>query len=282
MVWFSGSRTMARWIPCLPVAALLACAGCSMQSEPSMSEEQQAAEGRILYEVNGCATCHGNDGRGDGPVAKTLHSSPRDFRDPAAFVKGYNVEQIAHTLETGLVEGTQSMPSYTHLSQNERQMLAAFVMSLRTESGGSSTNEAQVPELVVKNAWARIPLAPQNNSAVYMVLENPSTTARSVVSVTTVDADKAELHEMRMEGNMMTMMPVKEVVVPAKGSVELKSGGIHIMVFQVRKPVKAGDQLNLVLKLNDGASEPVVATVRSADASPAAPAADHSMHGMMP
>jgi copper(I)-binding protein len=145
---------------------------------------------------------------------------------------------------------------------------------------GALAAQAQAPELIVKNAWARMPLAPQNNSAVYMMLENPSTTTRSVVSVATADADKAELHEMRTEGSMMTMTPAKEVRVPAKGSVEFKPGGFHIMLFRVKKPVKAGDHLNLVLKLSDGASVPVVATVRPADDGPATPAAGHSMPGM--
>jgi high-affinity iron transporter len=106
-----------------------------------MSQEQQVAEGRALYEANGCATCHGAEGRGDGPVTRTLHSSPRDFRDTAAFVNGYDVEQIARTLEAGLVQGNQSMPAYGHLSETDRKLLAIFVMSLRTDSKRSSNDE---------------------------------------------------------------------------------------------------------------------------------------------
>ena len=131
---------------------------------------------------------------------------------------------------------------------------------------GASVANAQVPELTVKNAWARTPLAPQNNTAVYMVLENPSAMPRSVVSVTTQDAERAELHEVRMEGGMMTMMPTKEIAVPAKGNVELKPGGFHVMLFALKKPVKPGDQVNIVLTLNDGATVPVAATVRAPDA----------------
>lgn len=129
---------------------------------------------------------------------------------------------------------------------------------------------AQTPELTVKDAWARPPLAPQNNTAIYMILENPSATPRSVVSVSTDDADKAELHEMSTEGNMMRMAPVKEVAVPAKGSVEFKPGGFHIMLFGLKKTVKPGDRVNLVLTLNDGKSVPVMATVRALDANPSA------------
>jgi copper(I)-binding protein len=65
---------------------------------------------------------------------------------------------------------------------------------------------------------------------------------------------------------MMTMMPTKAIAVPAKGSVELRPGGLHVMLFGLKKPLQPGDQVNVVLKLSDGASVPVVATVRPADA----------------
>jgi len=131
---------------------------------------------------------------------------------------------------------------------------------------GASAALAQAPELTVKDAWARMPLAPQNNSAVYVTLENSGATARSVVSVSTADAERAELHETRMEGGMMRMAPTKEVSVPARGSAELKPGGYHVMLFGVKKAVKAGDHLDVALKLNDGATVAVSATVRAADA----------------
>ena len=162
------------------------------------------------------------------------------------------------------------------LSRPRVQLLALILLI------GASVANAQAPELTVKNAWARTPLAPQNNTAVYMVLENASAMSRSVVSVTTQDAEKTELHEVRMEGGMMTMMPTKEIAVPAKGSVELKPGGFHVMLFALKKPLKAGDQVTVVLTLNDGATVPVAATVRAADANPsAAPSGGgRSMPGM--
>jgi mono/diheme cytochrome c family protein len=139
------SKDLAMWRPgrVLLVVALVGCSGCSWIGGPAVSAEQQIAEGRALYEANGCATCHGAEGRGDGPVTRTLHSSPRDFRDPAAFVNGYNAEQIARTLQTGLVEGDQTMPSYAHLSENDRKLLAVFVRSLRADSKRSSNDEPQ-------------------------------------------------------------------------------------------------------------------------------------------
>ncbi len=101
-------------------------------------------EGRTLYAENGCASCHGSTGRGDGPVASTLDPRPRDFHDLAAFKRGFEVGAIANTLATGILvdapEGTglggaplhhkQGMPKFDHLSESERQSLALYVMSL--------------------------------------------------------------------------------------------------------------------------------------------------------
>ncbi len=98
----------------------------------------------MLYAENGCASCHGASGRGDGPVGQTLDPRPRDFQDVAAFKRGFDVEAIAHTLATGILvpaapatgatgapsHHQQGMPKFDHLSEVERQSLALFVISL--------------------------------------------------------------------------------------------------------------------------------------------------------
>jgi len=141
-----------------------------------------------------------------------------------------------------------------------RLCLAIFVVFLFVA-------HAQAPELVVKDAWTRPPLPPQNNIAVFMTISNAGPTARSVVSVSTPDARKAELHEVHMEGKMMKMTPIKTLQVPANGSVELKPGSFHIMCFGIKKSLKSGDAVSMVLTLDDGNKIPVAVTVRPAQES---------------
>ncbi len=128
---------------------------------------------------------------------------------------------------------------------------------------GAAMAQAQAPRLIVKNAWARPTLPPVNNTAAYMVLENPTSKPISVVSVSTPAAANAEIHEMSMEGNMMKMAPVKSITVPPHGRFELKPGGFHIMCTALKKPLRAGDHLNLVLKLDDGSTVSVTVPVRA-------------------
>ncbi len=97
------------------------------------------ALGEELYATNGCATCHGVDGHGDGPVGQTLTPRPRDFRDGASFKAGGDESAIALTVAQGFNEGGAQMPAFNHLSEQERRSLALFVMSLRDQIADRTT-----------------------------------------------------------------------------------------------------------------------------------------------
>ena len=111
----------------LMVAAVGLAACNSGAAQPAVPEET----GAQMYATNGCGTCHGQSGKGDGPIAKTLHPPPRDFRDAAAFKNGRDVASIAQTIATGLTRDGGQMQSYKFLSQHDRERLAEFVISLR-------------------------------------------------------------------------------------------------------------------------------------------------------
>lgn len=109
-------------------ALVALAAGCAGEHH----EAQDAVEqGQALFIRNGCAVCHGPEGRGDGQVAATLRPPPRDFRDPAAYKNGHSKAAIARTIQKGL-PGT-AMPGYRHLSAQEREQIAAYICSLLEE-----------------------------------------------------------------------------------------------------------------------------------------------------
>lgn len=106
------------------VVPLAACGSGGSVPEPAL-------DGRLLYATNGCGACHGQEGKGDGPIAKTLTPPPRDFRDGAAFKNGVEPAAIARTIAEGLTRDGGQMQSYAHLTESERLRLAEYVISLR-------------------------------------------------------------------------------------------------------------------------------------------------------
>ena len=86
-------------------------------------------KGQKLYINNTCATCHGNDGKGDGPAGAALNPKPRNFRDVTAYKQGSKVEDIVETIKTG-VPGT-NMASFKHIAEGDRLLIAKYVIYLQ-------------------------------------------------------------------------------------------------------------------------------------------------------
>jgi copper(I)-binding protein len=88
-----------------------------------------------------------------------------------------------------------------------------------------------------------------------------------------------EIHEMKMDGGMMTMRAVDRIVLPAGKAVELKPGGYHVMLMDLAKPLKEGDSVPLKLTFEDKAGKKVTqdvnVPVRALTAGSAAPAVKH-------
>jgi len=115
----------------LGVALVVSVCAAACARQAADSTAQDIERGKSLYAANGCGTCHGLIGRGDGPIAKTLSPPPRDFRDARAFKNGTDPASVANTIATGLTRDGGQMQSYFHLSDRERHLLARFVISLR-------------------------------------------------------------------------------------------------------------------------------------------------------
>jgi mono/diheme cytochrome c family protein len=119
-------RKAALWTAMSLIAVMGSAHACQSTTEVSSIEE-----GRTLYETNGCVSCHGPLGHGDGTVGKTLTPAPRDFRDAGSFRNGTDVGAIARTLAVGLSVNGGRMPQFGHLTEVERRSIALFVISLK-------------------------------------------------------------------------------------------------------------------------------------------------------
>jgi len=122
-------------------SARVACiVACLVVGQAACAQRPTIEEGRALFKANGCASCHGAEGHGDGLVGQSLGHRPRDLRDVTAFQGGTSENAIAETLAYGLGPGAE-MPRFAHLTDAERRSIALFVISLRGDQhAGLATN----------------------------------------------------------------------------------------------------------------------------------------------
>lgn len=100
----------------------------------------------------------------------------------------------------------------------------------------------------VDSAWVRPTVKGQQGSGGYMKL-----TAREnmrLVGVSSPLAGVAEVHEMKMDGEVMRMRPAKAIDLPAGKTVEL-TGALHLMLMDLKHPLVAGSTVPLTLVLQD-------------------------------
>lgn len=105
----------------------------------------------------------------------------------------------------------------------------------------------------VEDAWVRGTVATQKATGAFMRL-TPSANARLVEARSPV-AGVVEIHEMAMENDVMRMRQVPGVDLAAGRTLELKPGGYHVMLMDLKQPLKAGEQVPITLVFEDSAQK---------------------------
>jgi periplasmic copper chaperone A len=119
----------------------------------------------------------------------------------------------------------------------------------------SLLNAAALAQTTVKDAWVRGTVPQQKASGAFMQIT--SAQGGKVLSASSPVASVVEIHEMAMEGTTMRMRAVPSLELPAGTAVELKPGGYHVMLMDLKQQLKAGDMvpLSLVIEGKDGKRE---------------------------
>ena len=117
-------------------------------------------------------------------------------------------------------------------------------------------------DVEIDGAYARASIPNVPNSAAFFVIKNNSDKDIAITSANSDIAEKNELHTHIKENKMMKMMKIEKLVVPAKSSLELKSGGDHVMLMGLKKELKASDEINLELSFSDGDKKSIKVPVK--------------------
>jgi copper(I)-binding protein len=105
--------------------------------------------------------------------------------------------------------------------------------------------------LEVVQPWSR-PAVAGSTGAGFMTLANRGTTPMVLTGAESPLAARVEIHRSSMAGDVMRMMRVTEVPIPAGGQVAFAPGGYHLMLVGLKRPLKAGDGVPLILAFGGG------------------------------
>jgi len=127
--------------------------------------------------------------------------------------------------------------------------MRALLATLLLAAPAAVLAQAAVP-VTVQGAWARTIVPGQQSSGAYMTL-----TAREPLTLLGADtpaADIVEIHQMKMEGDIMKMRAAESLPLQAGQPVQLAPGGFHFMLMDLKDPFRAGTQIPITLRFRDG------------------------------
>jgi copper(I)-binding protein len=109
--------------------------------------------------------------------------------------------------------------------------------------------EVKAGDLVITQAWSRATPGGAKIGGGYLTIENKGTVADRLIGGSADVADKVQVHEMAMNNGVMTMRPLDQglTIEPGK-TVKLAPGGYHLMLMDLKSPLKQGDKLPVTLE----------------------------------
>jgi len=169
---------------------------------------------------------------------------------------GYTMD---HSAELHLL-GRDGRPAARLPHEVEPRALAKALQQVVAARGAS--------RVTAVDPYVRLPPPGSVNTAAFMRLYNPTTERRAVVAVTSAAARTTELHAHLEDGGVMRMRRIERIDLPPASAVALAPGGLHVMLFELIRPLRAGEPVTIELQLDNGEVLRLDAPVRGAARSP--------------
>jgi len=115
-------------------------------------------------------------------------------------------------------------------------------------------HDYQLKSLSIDHPFARATPPGAKSGGAFFVVANAGATSDTLISVASPAASSAEIHQMAMDGGVMKMRSVPALDIPSGGKLELKPGGYHVMLLDLKQPLKAGDKVPLTLTFQNAGS----------------------------
>jgi hypothetical protein len=131
-------------------------------------------------------------------------------------------------------------------------LFALLVTGLTAPLHAAAGAAAGAGPIAIENAWSRATAPGQAVGVGYMTLVNSGATPDTLLEVSTPMAATVQMHETTMNGGVMRMRELTEGIdLPAKSRVELKPGGVHLMLMQLQAPLEPGTSFPVTLRFRN-------------------------------
>ena len=135
------------------------------------------------------------------------------------------------------------------LASLTRAALSAFLLASLLAAPPSRADEVKAGDLVISQAWSRATPGGAKVGGGFLTIENKGTAPDRLIGGTSDVASKVEVHEMSMNNGVMTMRPLeKGLTIDPGRTVKLAPGGYHLMLMNLKNPLKQGDKLAIALE----------------------------------
>ena len=133
-------------------------------------------------------------------------------------------------------------------------------------------------DIVISDAWVRPTAEGQSVTGAYLKITSDKPV--KLIGASTKSASSVEVHEMTMDGDIMRMRQLSELSIPANTIVDLKPGGLHLMLMGVPKNIEVGSlvSMNLNFLLQDGKKKTLTIQVKAKNPNTDANIESHHKH----
>jgi hypothetical protein len=150
-----------------------------------------------------------------------------------------------------------SLLAMTAIQTNDKEYLMTLIarsfaftfVLLCLSAAPACAEEVKAGDLVITQAWSRATPGGAKIAGGYLTIENKGTSPDRLIGGSGDVAGKIEVHEMATNNGVMTMRPLDKGLVIEPGKiVKLAPGGYHLMMFDLKEPLKQGDKVPITLE----------------------------------
>ena len=136
------------------------------------------------------------------------------------------------------------------------QLMSKILLILLLLFPASAFAELEISEARIKNLPPSVPVR-----AGYMTIDNPSQITVSIVAIRSDAFASVEIHRSVMQDGMMRMNLVESLQIAPGGRLQLAPGGLHLMMMQPVQATRPGEDIQIILQLDDGSEQPLTMKV---------------------